>query len=774
MIVRLKQGPSRARRRHPEAWFVFVAACGAVIFSVNATAQTLQQKIAAAANAATTAPACVAISNGSPGSNGFYWEIDDANGIVTDPVSRQSAAGSVKVPGGSAPAVLRTTAMPVASASKWIYGGYVAELQASPDSGQWTMPAAAPPFLNFTSGYSNMQDGCSSAAIGKPDPTVTDCLNQPGRISSLTNGSRIPGLVGKFSYNGGHMEVLQGGADASIAGLMNGASDDDAALAAKVMNAFAAKGVSMKLSYFAPNLAGGVYTTPTDYAAFLQGLVRSTSALAMRYLLQPSTQDPYAVCTNPSDPACPTAASSPLDGQESFHYGIAHWIEDDPHNGDGAYSSAGAYGFYPWVDASKQFYGLVARADTSHSSTDFGPGYKSQQCGLAIRKAFFGVAASPSTTALASSVNPSTSNQATVLTATVSGNAPTGTVTFSDDNSPLCTQVPLRPMGMTMQAACMVALNSSRNITASYSGDGNNVPSISATMRQAVVAAAAFNPDQQGVSGSWGRANTPGTRQGFLFTVYPDNIAPGHGTIFVGWYTYDVAGGSGGQRWYALQGDVYSNSGSASLGIYTATDGNLDFGPSPASVQVGAATLSFSDCSTGALTYLFNDGRSGTIPLSRVTQSSICGSSGNNGNNPANSLLAGTWIVPNVAGMGFVIDISPVNQVLLGSWYTYFAANYLAPSPRQQWFVFQDSNFVPTASASINLDLIESGGGTFDATIGGGVTTDTVGQVSLRFQSCTTATFTYTIWPNSLNSQSVAQTTVNLVRLGPPPTGCTL
>jgi len=281
-----------------------------------------------------------------------------------------------------------------------------------------------------------------------------------------------------------------------------------------------------------------------------------------------------------------------------------------------------------------------------------------------------------------------------------------------------------------------------------------------------------LNLNQQGLSGAWGRSNTPGTRQGLLFNFYPDNIAPGHGTVFAGWYTYDLAGGSGGQRWYALQGDVHGDSPSATLGIYTAIDGNLNAGQNPSSTQVGTATLGFGDCSTGMLVYAFHDGRSGSIPLSRVTQNTNCSTRGDRGGDPGNSLLTGTWIVPDTAGMGFVIDVSPANKTLFGTWYTYFPAGFPAGSPRQQWFVFQDGDFSPSATSSSDIDLLQFGGGTFDATVGGGVTSDVVGKVSLSFTSCTTATFTYRIWPNRLNSQSVSQNTVDLVRLGPAPAGC--
>jgi hypothetical protein len=51
---------------------------------------------------------------------------------------------------------------------------------------------------------------------------------------------------------------------------------------------------------------------------------------------------------------------------ESWHYSLGHWVEDDPVVGDGAFSSPGRFGFYPWVDASKTYYGVLARFDAVH------------------------------------------------------------------------------------------------------------------------------------------------------------------------------------------------------------------------------------------------------------------------------------------------------------------------------------------------------------------------------------------------------------------------
>ena len=48
-----------------------------------------------------------------------------------------------------------------------------------------------------------------------------------------------------------------------------------------------------------------------------------------------------------------------------------------------AYSSPGAAGFYPWVDGTMQYYGVVARAVLGDTSSA-----KSVICGRKIRKAW--------------------------------------------------------------------------------------------------------------------------------------------------------------------------------------------------------------------------------------------------------------------------------------------------------------------------------------------------------------------------------------------------
>ncbi len=90
------------------------------------------------------------------------------------------------------------------------------------------------------------------------------------------------------------------------------------------------------------------------------------------------------------------------------------------------------------------------------------------------------------TTALASSVNPSMFGQAVIFTATVAGSSPTGTVSFKDGSSnfPGCVARPVS--GGT--AVCTVnQLGTGQHaVTGVYSGDLNNAPSTSPVLNQVV------------------------------------------------------------------------------------------------------------------------------------------------------------------------------------------------------------------------------------------------------------------------------------------------
>jgi len=83
----------------------------------------------------------------------------------------------------------------------------------------------------------------------------------------------------------------------------------------------------------------------------------------------------------------PKARNTPVPSTESWNYSLGHWVEVNPVQGDGAFSSAGAFGFYPWIDSGKTIYGIVTRVGNA------GTGVDSVNCGLLIRKAWFSATA---------------------------------------------------------------------------------------------------------------------------------------------------------------------------------------------------------------------------------------------------------------------------------------------------------------------------------------------------------------------------------------------
>jgi hypothetical protein len=292
---------------------------------------TAQRSAAAASTAQSSSNLCAPIRP-------FYWEIGDK--------SARLASGSVA--GSSSTTYDATTLMSIASASKWLYAAYVVQKQAG------VLSDSDVKFLNFRSGY-------TSFSTCLPGQTVSSC------VAFASNGVHSDATDGFFAYGGGHMQK-----HAELIGL---GALDNAGLAAEIRSQL---GTDIALSYSQPQPAGGVVSTAGDYARFLRKLL--DGSLRLGALL-----GTHAVCTNPA--TCPQALRTPVPSNESWHYSIGHWVEDDPVAGDNAVSSAGAFGFYPWIDAGRTYYGIIARRDDRDSAGN-GDGYDSAVCGRLVRKAW--------------------------------------------------------------------------------------------------------------------------------------------------------------------------------------------------------------------------------------------------------------------------------------------------------------------------------------------------------------------------------------------------
>ncbi|MCB1998363.1 MAG: hypothetical protein H6932_06485 [Burkholderiaceae bacterium] len=285
------------------------------------------QRAAAATMTAESNPLCAASALGP-----YYWEIGDAGGV--------RASGRV----GGADAPTRDSDMLIYSASKWLYAASVVQARG--------VVEADAPYLNFTSGYSTF--GNLPLCVGD---TVGDCQLLPIEQDADT--------VGRFAYDSGHMQRHA----AAVMGL-DGA--DNAALALHLVSTIGDYG----FSYEVPQPASGVRGSAAGYAAFLRRVLAGD--LAMHDAL-----GRHAVCTNPDAPGC-NADRTAEASDEDMDYALGHWVEADPAVGDGAYSSAGGGGFYPWIDRSKTTYGILAR----QNATEGGAGFNSLRCGRLIRQAW--------------------------------------------------------------------------------------------------------------------------------------------------------------------------------------------------------------------------------------------------------------------------------------------------------------------------------------------------------------------------------------------------
>ena len=321
---------------------------------------------AASVTAADRAAAAAAVVQGDPDCTGltpFYWEIGDANGLLA------SGQGGTAIQGASK-TFTATSVMPIASASKWV----AATLMVEQAQGQVTPEMHQ--LLTMSGGYTNFSR-CSSTT------TVGACLAEPG-IDGGANGDRNDAYIGAFYYGSGHMQVLgdrlgYGGYD------VNGLAD----VIKQLPN------TKRGLLYTTPELAGGMGVSINGYTQFLRNLISG----AYSYMKPLLGSDP--VCTTPNNPNCPSAVFSPINNSraggpnnisdERWHYSLGHWVEDDPTVGDGAFSSPGKFGFYPWVDASKSWYGVIARNDVVNVySTDpkKQPYVTSVACGRKMRAAW--------------------------------------------------------------------------------------------------------------------------------------------------------------------------------------------------------------------------------------------------------------------------------------------------------------------------------------------------------------------------------------------------
>jgi hypothetical protein len=271
-----------------------------------------------------------------------------------------------------------------------------------------------------------------------------------------------------------------------------------------------------------------------------------------------------------------------------------------------------------------------------------------------------------------------------------------------------------------------------------------------------------------GLSGAWYEPRTAG--QGFYLNLYPSI-----GTFWGGWFTYDTTDTSSqGRRWYTLQNGTPFNASATTvnLAILRSTGGNFNVPPPTGSVQVGSAIASFTSCRAGTLAYYFNDGRNGTIPLTRL-DTPFCNEAGTGLSGDIS--YTGLWHRDDLPGQGLFVRVMPAEQRLIGAWFTYDPGSGGGGAAGQEWYTIDNgmpgvgqppgSQFNGTTNAA-GINLIATAGGRFDIPNQTAPTSASItGSGHLQFTSCNTATLNY-----QFNDGRVG--TIPLSRVGPAPGPC--
>jgi YVTN family beta-propeller protein len=276
------------------------------------------------------------------------------------------------------------------------------------------------------------------------------------------------------------------------------------------------------------------------------------------------------------------------------------------------------------------------------------------------------------------------------------------------------------------------------------------------------------NVDQHGLTGSWFDPDEGG--QGIEIEVYPDVYHSGSELVAGGWFTYDT-NAAGGRRWYGLTGTGLGIAGYFDVQIYDVEGGNLGTAPSVGvSNWLGDAFIFFGDCNTATLNYGFFDGRVGTIPLVRLTPNVTCSPSGDNGNPPSDYLLSGNWFDPQFSGQGFIFDFSPSIHNLFAAWYTFKPhGQQIGGAASQDWYTLQSGQFAPGTTSLSDIPIVQTSGGVF--VNGTPPTSIQAGSADITLYSCALMTLKYRF---TAGENSGLSGSMNLVRIGPTPSGCHL
>ncbi len=246
-----------------------------------------------------------------------------------------------------------------------------------------------------------------------------------------------------------------------------------------------------------------------------------------------------------------------------------------------------------------------------------------------------------------------------------------------------------------------------------------------------------------GLRGAWYNPDTEG--QGVLLDL--ESVSE---FMFIAWFTYTPADSDNPfeQHWFTAQGN-YTGS-EADLVVYETLGGKFD-DQRPVNINaVGKATLSFSGCSLGQMSYFIDTLRlAGSFPLQRAIPGSenICEQQRANTTQSLdiNAGMDGAWFDENTPGQGYLIDAHPNSDgssFIFVAWFTYGGDT----ASGQRWLTAQGD----FEGSSASIDLYETTGGSFNDSHS--VNTDKVGTMTIDFQDCNNALLTYSLTEEALNN----------------------
>lgn len=251
------------------------------------------------------------------------------------------------------------TAIPIASASKWLSAGVIMKLvdeglislndplkKFFPSVGKEKADITIRQLFSHTSALPG-NGTFDLIKMGKED-MATQC-------ESILKKDLIgkPGIV--FSYGGESMQVA-----GRIAEIVS-KKDFEVLFQERIAKPLEMKNTSFTRNGRTPQVAGGASSTINDYLHFLNMLVNNGIYKGKRVLSEASVKVMLA-----NQIGDPKIENSPFTKYEELttppiimKYGIGNWREE---NKDGSLkfsSSPGAFGFTPWIDAEHHYYGIL-------------------------------------------------------------------------------------------------------------------------------------------------------------------------------------------------------------------------------------------------------------------------------------------------------------------------------------------------------------------------------------------------------------------------------